>query len=65
MQAIKNQSEAARSPVQPGRAEWLDKHHRHSHREEGSQLLHDWVADMKAAGLNHISPSLTALVQVK
>ena len=33
-------------------------------REGSSLLLLDWVADMKAAGLNHTSPSLTALVQV-
>ncbi len=64
MQAIKNQSDAARSQAGSGAAGWLDKHQRHAHRESSSHLLHDWVADMKAAGLKHISPSLTALVQV-
>ncbi len=64
MQAIKNQSDAARSQASSGAAGWLDKHQRHAHREASSHLLHEWVADMKAAGLKHISPSLTALVQV-
>ena len=64
MQAIKNQSDAARSQASSGAAGWLDKHQRHAHRESSSHLLHEWVADMKAAGLKHISPSLTALVQV-
>ncbi|KAA6420539.1 MAG: hypothetical protein FRX49_09700 [Trebouxia sp. A1-2] len=61
--AIKNQSDAARSQANSGVAGWLDKHQRHAHRESSSHLLHEWVADMKAAGLKHISPSLTALVQ--
>ena len=62
MQAFKNQSHAAylhstaSSPV--------ERHQRFAEREGISQLLQEWVADMKAAGLKHISPSLTALVQV-
>jgi len=64
LQAIKNQSDAARSQANSGAAGWLEKHQRHAHRESSSHLLHEWVADMKAAGLKHISPSLTALVQV-
>lgn len=61
--AIKNQSDAVRSQASSGAAGWLDKHQRHAHRESSSHLLHEWVADMKASGLKHISPSLTALVQ--
>ncbi|DBA79649.1 TPA: hypothetical protein ACH3X1_008327 [Trebouxia sp. C0004] len=61
--AIKNQSDAARSQADSGLAGWLDKHQRYAHREASSHLLHEWVADMKAAGLKHIGPSLTALVQ--
>ena len=33
-------------------------------RESVSEQLHEWVADMRAAGLKHSDPSLTALIQV-
>ena len=40
------------------------QHERQSMRQGLSELLQEWVADMRAAGLKHIGPSLTALVQV-
>ncbi|KAL3161476.1 hypothetical protein ABBQ32_010357 [Trebouxia sp. C0010 RCD-2024] len=41
----------------------LGHHEKLAHREALSQLLSEWVADMRAAGLKHNGPSLTALVQ--
>ena len=63
MQAVKNQSQAAYLHSRASKS--LDKHQRLTEREGSSHLLQEWVADMKAAGLKHISPSLTALVQVR
>lgn len=60
-QAVKNQSLASRNS---GKAGDIDRHEKLAEREGLSQLLSEWVADMKAAGLKHIGPSLTALVQV-
>lgn len=55
--AAVHRSDAAEDD-QPGRHEKL------SRRQGLSELLHDWVADMRAAGLKHNGPSVTALVQV-
>ena len=43
----------------------LAYHERLAQRDALSHLLSEWVADMRAAGLKHIGPSLTALVQVQ
>ena len=64
MQAIKNQYVAAHYHDESGGAKETDRHQRLTKRSKSSELLHEWVADMKAAGLKHIGPSLTALVQV-
>ena len=63
VQAVKNQSQAAY--LHSRASGQLDRHQRLAEREGSSQLLQEWVADMKAAELKHISPSLTALVQVR
>ena len=60
-QAIKNQSLASHHS---GKAGNIDRHEKLAERQGLSQLLSEWVADMKAAGLKHIGASLTALVQV-
>lgn len=64
VQAIKKQSVASHRRSSKAGDSVTDKHERLSEREGLSQLLLEWVVDMKAAGLKHTSPSLTALVQV-
>ena len=63
-QAVKNYSEAARQVADTDRAQQERKHQQTLERESISEQLHEWVADMRAAGLRHCDPSLTALIQV-
>lgn len=63
-QGVKNHIKAARHAADADKAQPDWKHRQGLDRTAMSEQLDEWVADMRAAGLKHCEPSLTALIQV-
>lgn len=64
LQAVKHHFETSRHSAEAVKAEVDWKHKQSLDRSSLSEHLDDWVADMRAAGLKHNEPTLTALIQV-
>lgn len=61
--AVKHHFETSRHSAEAVKAEVDWKHKQSLDRSSLSEHLDDWVADMRAAGLKHNEPTLTALIQ--